>query len=182
MSDDIVIDVKITNLEAFRQTCASLDFVQSFSTTPETITLFEGNAHHGIHVRFKNWSYPVVFSEGRAVYDNYNGKWGDQKKLDTFLREYTANAAIMAAKVDGCRVTSDQVVNEVRVITLVNPKGKQIKLECTKDGAHAEVIGCTGKECEGTLNSIKKLGNVTKQKYKPEYFKQKDKERLRERE
>lgn len=182
MSDDVHIAVKITNLEAFRQTCESLAFVKSFSLTEKTITLFEGNAHHGIHVHFKDWNYPVVFSKGNAVYDNYKGVWGDQKKLDTFLREYTANAAIMAAKAEGCRVTSDQVVNEVRVVTMVNPKGKQIKLECTKDGAHAEVIGCTGKECEGTLNAIKTVGNVTKQKYKPEYFKQKDKERLRERE
>jgi hypothetical protein len=179
MSESVSIDVRVLDTLAFTKAAKSLDFVESHSTTEQKVNLFS-TSHTGMHVKFKNWNYPVVFENGKAVYDNYNGKWGDIKKLNEFVREYTAFAAINAAAKEGTRVTSNTLVNDKRVLTMTKRNGKQVRLTCTNEGAHAEVIGCTGRQCEGVLDSVKDLGDVKSRKLKPEYYEQEERERLRE--
>lgn len=179
MSKSVFIEVRILDELAFIKAAKSLSFVQSYSEVKKDIKLFSTH-HHGISVKFKDWLYPVVFEDGKAVYDNYEGNWGDAKNLDEFMREYTSFAAINAAEKEGTRITSNTLVDDKRILTMTKRNGKKIKLTCTNQGAHAEVIGCTGNQCDGVLDSIENLGKVKSSKLKPEYYEQEERERLRE--
>lgn len=47
--------------------------------------------------------YPVVadVNTGKLAYDNYNGRWGEQKQLDRFLQGYAVEKAKMEARKKG---------------------------------------------------------------------------------
>jgi hypothetical protein len=63
-----------------------------------TTKLFSGEAT-GLAVELPDWRYPVVCDTetGQLRYDNYSGRWGEQKHLDAFLQSYA---------VEKCRIES----------------------------------------------------------------------------
>ena len=50
-------------------------------------------------------------STGEAKYDNYNGRWGDQKQLDHFLQIYAVEATKIQARKQGHSVTEQQLAD-----------------------------------------------------------------------
>ena len=70
-----------------------------------TAELFSGEVR-GTIVRLPDWQYPVVFDvqTGEARYDNYEGKWGDQKHLDQFVQLYAVERAKIEARKKGYSV------------------------------------------------------------------------------
>jgi len=74
--------------------------------------LFSGEAT-GLIVKLPDWKYPVVFntSTGEAKYDNYNGRWGEQKRLDHFLQIYAVEATKIQARTKGHSVTEQQLAD-----------------------------------------------------------------------
>jgi len=67
-----------------------------------TVKLFSSSAT-GWAVQLPQWRYPVVadVNTGKLAYDNYNGRWGEQKQLDSFLQRYAVEKASIEARKRG---------------------------------------------------------------------------------
>lgn len=68
--------------------------------------LYSGEVE-GLAVRLRDWRYPVVFqtATGEAKYDNFNGRWGAQARLDEFFQAYAVEKAKIEARRKGHSVT-----------------------------------------------------------------------------
>ncbi|MFM8496534.1 MAG: DUF1257 domain-containing protein, partial [Planctomycetia bacterium] len=76
--------------------------------TPEhkTVRLFSATAT-GLCVQLPRWNYPVVcnLETGQVQYDNYQGHWGEQRHLDSFLQAYAVEKAKIEARKKGHAVS-----------------------------------------------------------------------------
>ena len=61
----------------------------------------------GLAVKLPEWTYPVVFdtASGRVRYDNFNGRWGEQRRLDAFMQAYAIEKCRAEARRKGHTVT-----------------------------------------------------------------------------
>ena len=109
MSHIVKIQTEVRDVAAIRTACQRLNIVQ-----PEegTFKLFSGEAT-GIAVRLPGWTYPVVcaITNGTLHYDNFNGRWGDQQHLDSFLQAYAVEKAKIEARRKGHSVTEQSLVD-----------------------------------------------------------------------
>jgi hypothetical protein len=62
----------------------------------------------GIAVKPKGWTYPVVFADGKAAVDNFNGHWGDMAEFKKLRQTYAVEVAKKAAKRQGMNVREQQ--------------------------------------------------------------------------
>ena len=77
----------------------------------------------GLGIKLPGWNYPVVFdlSMGQVAFDNYNGRWGEQSKLDQFLQAYAVEKAKIEARKTGHTVTEQALADgSVRLTIQVN--------------------------------------------------------------
>ena len=99
MSHIVEIKTEIRDEAAVKAACVRLQI-----PTPEhkTVRLFNATAT-GLCVQLPNWSYPVVanLSTGQLQYDNYQGHWGEQKYLNSFLQGYAVEKAKIEARKKG---------------------------------------------------------------------------------
>jgi hypothetical protein len=60
----------------------------------------------GLAVRLRDWRYPVVFNvtTGESKFDNYEGRWGKQERLNEFLQAYAIEATKIEARRKGYSV------------------------------------------------------------------------------
>ena len=92
MSHTVTGKVKITELGIMEETCERLGY--KFERGCTDLRFKDGVAT----IRIPGWHHGVVVkADGSFVYDNYNGNWGEQKKLDRLIDEYGADVATMAA-------------------------------------------------------------------------------------
>jgi hypothetical protein len=64
-------------------------------------TLYDGT-YQGIGVKLPGWSYPIVIQEnGEVKYDNYGGRWGNVKELNTFTQVYAVEKTKLEARKNG---------------------------------------------------------------------------------
>jgi hypothetical protein len=103
LSHIVSIKTEIRDEQAVRAACVRLQLA-----TPETKTvrLFNATAT-GLCVQLPGWSYPVVcnLQTGQLQYDNYQGHWGEQKHLNSFLQAYAVEKARIEARKKGHRVS-----------------------------------------------------------------------------
>jgi len=61
----------------------------------------------GWAVTLPEWRYPVVcdVESGEVAFDNYGGRWGEQKQLDGFLQAYAVEKAKLEARRRGHSAT-----------------------------------------------------------------------------
>ena len=74
--------------------------------TVGSFQLFSAHAAgHAIHL--PGWRYPLVCdtASGELRYDNYEGRWGDQRHLDGFLQAYAIEKAKLEARRKGYSAT-----------------------------------------------------------------------------
>ena len=99
MSHIVEIKTEIRDEAAVKAACTRLNLPQ-----PEhkTCRLFNATAT-GLCVQLPNWSYPVVANPqtGQLSYDNFNGHWGEQKHLNSFLQGYAVEKAKIEARKKG---------------------------------------------------------------------------------
>jgi hypothetical protein len=99
LSHIVEIKTEIRDEQAVKAACTRLQL-----PTPEhkTIRLFSATAT-GLCVQLPGWSYPVVcnLQTGQVQYDNYNGSWGEQKHLNSFLQAYAVEKAKIEARKKG---------------------------------------------------------------------------------
>lgn len=103
MSHIVTVQTKLHDPVAVRAACERLQLNEPVEGNAK---LFSGEAA-GLLVQFPDWRYPVVIDtlSGTVHYDNYEGQWGDQPKLDLFLQAYAVEKAKLEAKAKGYRVT-----------------------------------------------------------------------------
>ena len=99
MSHIVEIKTEIRHEAAVKAACVRLQI-----PTPEhkTVRLFNATAT-GLCVQLLGWSYPVVadLATGQLQYDNYQGHWGEQKYLNSFLQAYAVEKAKIEARKKG---------------------------------------------------------------------------------
>ncbi len=99
MSHIVEIKTEIRDEQAVKAACARLNL-----PLPEhkTVRLFSATAT-GLCVALPGWTYPVVanLQTGQVQYDNYNGHWGEQKHLHSFLQAYAVEKAKIEARKKG---------------------------------------------------------------------------------
>ena len=86
MSHVVTLQVHIKDAVAVHNACKRLGLPAPVQGTTK---LFDGEAI-GLAVQLPEWTYPVVanLTSGELRYDNFQGRWGDQKHLDQFLQTY----------------------------------------------------------------------------------------------
>ena len=103
MSHIVEIKTEIRDEAAVKAACVRLQI-----PTPEhkTCSLFSATAT-GLAVQLPGWNYPVAcnLQTGQLQYDNYQGHWGEQSRLNQFLQGYAVEKAKIEARKKGHSVT-----------------------------------------------------------------------------
>jgi len=118
LSHIVTIKTEVRDASAVRSACKRLGL-------PEPVNgehnLFAGKVK-GVAVQLKDWTFPVVcdLTTGQAQYDNFGGRWGDQKHLDAFVQAFAIEKTKLEARRKGYQVTERKLPNgnvtlEVRV-------------------------------------------------------------------
>ena len=77
----------------------------------------------GLGVRLPGWNYPVVFdlTSGHVAFDNYEGRWGEQSKLDALLQMYAIEKAKIEARKRGHTVIEQNLPSgEIKLVIHVS--------------------------------------------------------------
>ena len=74
--------------------------------------LFSGEVE-GLAVRLRDWTYPAVcqLETGEVQYDNFGGRWGEQRELDQFMQAYAIEKARIEANRRGHTVTEQSLAD-----------------------------------------------------------------------
>jgi hypothetical protein len=107
MSHIVEIKTEVRDEVAIGSACQRLKLD---APTRGTAKLFSSKAT-GVIVKLPDWRYPVVFktTSGEAQFDNYNGRWGEQSRLDQFLQAYAVEKAKLEARKKGHTVTEQSL-------------------------------------------------------------------------
>lgn len=99
MSHLVTIKTEIRDIAAIRAACQRLGLPQPVQGTTK---LFSGEAT-GLAVQLPDWQYPIVadLAIGQLHFDNFGGRWGDQRHLDRFLQAYAVERARAEARKKG---------------------------------------------------------------------------------
>ena len=99
MSHTLKVKVEITDETALRAVAEKLGAnVLGFGDHHQYNGLVQG-----FGVKLEGWQYPAVFNfqTGECLYDNYNGRWGAQSKLDALVHEYSTEVISQALMARG---------------------------------------------------------------------------------
>ncbi len=120
MSHVVTITTEIRDAAAVRAACGRLRL-------PEPVhgrhRLFSGEVV-GLAVELPDWRYPVVcdLSTGQALYDNYEGRWGSQERLNDFIQRYSVEKCRIEARKRGHAV-SEQALADGSIKLVVGIEG-----------------------------------------------------------
>lgn len=109
MSHIVTVRTQVRDSLALTAACRRLGLnVPSLGTA----TLFSGQAE-GHLVQLPGWQYPVVFNiaTGESRFDNYGGRWGEQKALDQLLQLYAVEKAKLEARRRGHTITEQALLD-----------------------------------------------------------------------
>ena len=103
MSHIVQIQTEVRDASAVRAGCSRLGLE---SPVQGEFKLFRQTLS-GLGVRLHQWRYPVVcdLNSGQVAYDNFEGHWGDPKRLDEFMQAYAVERAKLEARKRGHSVT-----------------------------------------------------------------------------
>ena len=109
MSHIVTIKTEVRDANAVRAGCQRLRLPQPVQGTHK---LFTSHAT-GLGVQLPDWRYLVVceLETGQLRYDNYKGRWGEQRHLDSLLQAYAVEKAKIEARRQGHSVTESQLVD-----------------------------------------------------------------------
>ena len=99
MSHVVEIQTEVRDPVAIRAGCQRLNFPE-----PEfgKVELFS-NTVTGWAVQLPKWRYPIVcdVENAKIAFDNFGGRWGEQKQLDGFIQAYAIERAKLEARRQG---------------------------------------------------------------------------------
>ena len=67
----------------------------------------------GLAVQLRDWHYPVVcqLESGELQYDNFGGRWGEQRELDGFIQAYAVERTRIEARKRGHTITEQALTD-----------------------------------------------------------------------
>lgn len=67
----------------------------------------------GLLVHLKEWEFPIVcdLPTGQVEFDNFEGNWGERKRLDEFLQAYAVERATLEARKKGHSVVEQPIAD-----------------------------------------------------------------------
>jgi len=118
VSHIVEIKTEVRDEQAVKAACTRLNL-----TPPErkAAKLFSDTVT-GLCVQLPGWLYPVVCDtqSGQLKYDNYGGRWGEQKHLNLFLQSYAVEKAKLEARRKGHSVRETSLADgSIRVTVQV---------------------------------------------------------------
>ncbi|TWU33218.1 hypothetical protein [Novipirellula artificiosorum] len=107
MSHVVQVQTQVRDAAAARAGCQRLGLEEP---VVETVKLFSESVT-GLAVRLRDWRYPVVFdtATGETKFDNYQGHWGKQERLDEFLQAYAVEKTKIQARRKGYSVSEQSL-------------------------------------------------------------------------
>lgn len=116
MSHIVTIQTEIRDAAAVHAATGRLGLAEP---TTQTVKFFSGEAT-GLAVELPDWRYPVVcdLNAGQLRYDNFSGRWGEQKHLDSLLQMYAVEKAKLEARKAGHGVSEQQLSDGSIKLTL----------------------------------------------------------------
>jgi hypothetical protein len=109
LSHIVQIQTQVRDAGAVAAACHRLGLAPPIQQTAKLFTSTET----GLTVELPGWTYPIVcdLSTGQIAFDNYNGRWGDQSKLDALLQMYTVEKAKIEARRKGHSVSEQTLAS-----------------------------------------------------------------------
>jgi hypothetical protein len=109
MSHIVTITTEVRDAAAVRAACRRLNLPQPVEGE---VKLFSGTVN-GLAVQLPDWQYPICceLSNGQVRFDNFSGRWGDQKHLDAFLQSYAVEKAKIESRRRGHSVTEQTLAD-----------------------------------------------------------------------
>ena len=103
MSHIVTIKTEVRDAAAVRAACQRLRLPAPVDGTHQ---LYSSQAT-GLGVQLPDWSYPAVcqLDSGEVRYDNFNGHWGEQSRLNQFLQAHAVDKAKVEARKKGHSVS-----------------------------------------------------------------------------
>ena len=104
MSHIVTVRTQVRDPQAIQSACSRLKLPAPVYGAAK---LFVGEKT-GWAVKLTGWMYPVVCNTntGELNFDNYGGKWGQQRELDLFLQAYAVERAKMESRKAGHTATA----------------------------------------------------------------------------
>lgn len=109
MSHTVTIETEVRDAAAVRAACQRRRLP---APVHGTHALFSGDVI-GLAVQLPEWRYPAVceLSSGKVRYDNFEGRWGDERHLHGFLQAYAVEKAHIEARKKGHTVTEQELAD-----------------------------------------------------------------------
>jgi len=103
MSHIVTISTRVRDPAAVAAACRRLGLP---APAQGTARLYGGQAT-GLLVQLPGWQYPAVIdtASGEVRYDNFEGRWGEQRHLDRFLQAYAVEVVRLEARKKGHQVS-----------------------------------------------------------------------------
>jgi hypothetical protein len=116
MSHIVTLKALIKDAAAVRAACQRLSLPAPVHGTTK---LFSSEAT-GLAVQLSDWVYPVICDtvSGTLRYDNFGGRWGDQRHLDRFLQAYAVEVARAQARKKGLVCTEQALADGAIKLTI----------------------------------------------------------------
>ncbi len=120
MSHIVEIQTEVRDVAAIRAACERLKLP---APVEGEVQLFSSQAT-GWSVHLEGWRYPVVCdtANGQLRYDNYNGRWGVQERLNEFMQRYAVEKARIESHRKGHTIT-EQKLDDGSVKLTINVGG-----------------------------------------------------------
>jgi len=109
MSHIVTITTEVRDAAAVRAACRRLNLAKPVEGE---VKLFSGKVS-GLAVELPDWQYPIgcELSTGRVRFDNFGGRWGEQKHLDAFFQCYAVEKAKIESRRRGHSVTEQTLAD-----------------------------------------------------------------------
>jgi len=109
MSHIVTVTTEVRDAVAVQAACRRLGIAEPVQGKAR---LFSSEVS-GLLVNLPDWQYPVVcdLGSGQARFDNFGGRWGDQKELDRFLQAYAIEKCRLEARKRGHTMTEQQLAD-----------------------------------------------------------------------
>jgi hypothetical protein len=102
LSHIVTIRTEVRDREAVSRACRRLELPEPVEGEVKVFTTWK----KGLLVQLKGWEFALVcdLASGQVEFDNYEGHWGDRKRLDEFLQAYAVEKATLEARRKGYSV------------------------------------------------------------------------------
>ena len=107
MSHLVNVAVEVRDRDALLAACRRLQLPE-----PEhrTVRFYDDSTVTGEAVQLPQWRYPVVFDlEGGVKFDDFEGRWGERRHLDSLLQAYAVSKATIEARRAGHAVRETEL-------------------------------------------------------------------------